>query len=147
MCIFFTLWTWLGVGAERMTDICTSIPGFLSPHPLPSPASPSSAWRILSPPFQTHPSFMSAQQLLSPDAPQAFITPPPPRICPLLGSLALSRWSGAERSPSLHLHSLDTWDRGSQAGQHSDLPVLGDGIPNPDAPCVACGDELVPDEE
>lgn len=27
------------------------------------------------------------------------------------------------------------------------LPVLGDGIPHPDAPCVACGDELVPHEE
>lgn len=45
------------------------------------------------------------------------------------------------------LTGLDPWERGGQAGQPPDLPVLGDGIPHADAPCVACGDELVPNEE
>lgn len=57
---FFTFWTQLAGGAERMSDVCTSLwvsyAGGISAHlhHLLSPASPSSAWKILSP-FQTHP--------------------------------------------------------------------------------------------
>ena len=54
---------------------------------------------------------------------------------------------GPERSPSLGLTGLDPWEKGGQAGQPPDLPVLGDSIPHADAPCVACGDELVPNKE
>ena len=54
---------------------------------------------------------------------------------------------GADVNPFLGLYSLENWEGGSQAGQNSDLPVLGDGIPHPDAPRVACSNELVPDEE
>lgn len=57
---FFTFWTQLAGGAERMSDVCTSLwvsyAGGISAHlhHLLSPAFPSSAWKILSP-FQTHP--------------------------------------------------------------------------------------------
>lgn len=45
------------------------------------------------------------------------------------------------------LYNLDTRERDSQEGQHTDLPVLGDSIPHSNAPRVTCGNELVPHEE
>lgn len=104
---FFTFWTQLGGGAERMSDVCTSLwvsyAGGISAHlhHLLSPASPSSAWRILSP-FQTHPFPVSLAAPL-PGRPHRWMLPRPlthtPRLWPLLGSLALSRWGGHKGTP------------------------------------------------
>lgn len=60
----FTRWTELGVSAKRMTDACTSISGSQPPtvSPLTRLATPVPGDPSL--PFQTHPSFMSAQQPL-----------------------------------------------------------------------------------
>lgn len=71
-----------------------------------------------------------------------------PRLWPttgLAGSLQVGR--GCRKEPLPGSVWQDIWKRDSQAGQLSDLPVLSDGIPHPDAPRVACGNELVPDEK
>lgn len=129
---------------DRRLHICL---GFSLLHHLPLPAWPPQCLEI--PLFlskATHPSC----QLSSPRSSLGlYHTPPHPDTAsgPLPDSLVLSRSGGPESNASLGLAGLDTWEGGSQAGQLPDLPVLGDSVPHADTPCVACGDELVPNEE
>lgn len=51
-----------------------------------------------------------------------------------------------KQEEALGLHSLDTWEEGARLAQ-THLPVLGHSVPDTDAPCVACGNELISNKE
>lgn len=136
---------------DRRLHICL---GFSLLHHLPLPAWPPQCLKIPlflpKPPPILH---VSSAAPLPGKPPRSSLglyhIPPHPDTAsgPLPDSLVLSWSGGPERNPSLGLACLDDWERGSQAGQLPDLPVLGDSVPHANTPGVACGDELVPNEE
>lgn len=92
----------VSLGFTRRGNLCTPTPSPLTclpiqclENPLSFPHSPLSCGL-------GSPSSRKASLI---DAPQAFSAHPQ--------ALALSRWGGAERNPSLGLHSLDAWGRNS----------------------------------